>query len=245
MNYTNYPFRLEKLKEVCNDCMNEIAIDYELFVKTHRDKGITDIKIRYVLEEGVFGYAYMGNFFFIEDCMYVISDDEVFADIHNDHMPMIASETFNCEWQRQEKYITRVIFAGIETPFKDNMGDHIYTGDIVLAKQHIISGVCAFPPFYDDKPLSAPAMYALMLDNCMLLLNECNNLRRFGTIFFALHKQETEIDIEGVISGRAQHGGFDRDFLTCARYTPSFEQELWKYHAMKELGVEYNWRRDK
>jgi len=27
-----------------------------------------------------------------------------------------------------------------------------------------------------------------------------------------------------------------------AKYTPNFDQELWKYSGLEILGVEYNWR---
>jgi hypothetical protein len=54
----------------------------------------------------------------------------------------------------------------------------------------------------------------------------------------------TEIDLEGFLSGHVQHSRFDDDFLLCAKYTPSFQQEMWRYSALGILGIEeYNWRR--
>lgn len=243
-NYSNYPWRLEDLKEICNKNIVDILGDYETFVALHEDEGITNIVVRYIIDKGKFGYAEMGDFFFVDDCMYVISDDDMFKDICNDEMPSIASDFFGTGWYRSEKYVTRVVFAGVRTPFKDNLGDWIYTGDIVRVGDDIVSGVCAFPPYTDnDSVLASPALYGLMLDNCMQRLDEGKTLERLGTVFFGLDIDETEIDIEQIIGGAAQHGGFNEDFLLCARYTPSYEKDLWKYQGLEILGAEYNWRR--
>lgn len=239
----NYPYRLEHIKQLCQEYIHEITLCNSGFISMHEGEPITDVCVRYVYDEGKFGYAYMGDFFFLDDCMYVISDDEKFKESHNDCMPEILNEEFGIYWGRQNEYIFRVIFAGIRTPYKDDLGDYIYTGDIVKANDYIISGICAFPPYCDNETCVSPALYGLMLDNHMLPLNDCQQVERLGTIFFHLDKSETEITIESEIGGRAQHGGFDEDYLLCAKYTPSYNQELWKYKALEIIGTEYNWRR--
>lgn len=243
-NYSNYPWRLEDLKEICRKNIVDILGDYETFIALHENEGINNVVVRYIIDKDHFGYAPMGDFFFIDDCMYVISDDEQFKEISNEEVSSIASDMFGTGWYRSEKYVARVIFAGVRTPFKDNLGDWIYTGDIVRVGGEVVSGVCAFPPYNNiDTPLPSPALYALMLDNCMLRLDEGKTLERLGTVFFGLDINETEIDIEKVIGGAAQHGGFNEEFLLCAQYTPSFEKNLWEYEGFRILGIEYNWRR--
>lgn len=32
------------------------------------------------------------------------------------------------------------------------------------------------------------------------------------------------------------------DRIVMAKYTPNFDQEIWKYHGLEILGVEFNWR---
>ena len=242
-NYKGFAWRLDNLKEVCKNLAKDILGDYETFCALHEDKGIMDVVVRYVLDENKFGYAPMGDFFFIDDCMYVISDDPVFEDLHNDEIPFIAADIHNTGWYRSEKYVARVLFAGIRTPFRDNLGDWIYTGDMVCANDDITSGVCAFPPFDDTLEIDIPNNYGLMLDNCMFPLRDCKKLERLGTIYFKLDASDTEINMESIICGTVQHRVFDEEFMKCAQYTPSYQKDYWKYTALGEIGAEYQWRR--
>ena len=242
-NYKGFAWRLDNIKEVCNSLAKDILGDYETFRALHEDKGIMDIVVRYVFDDKQFGYANIGDFFFIDDCMYVISDDEKFKDVHNEDIPSIAADVHNAEWYRSERYVTRVLFAGVRTPFKDNLGDWIYTGDMVCVNDDIVSGVCAFPPFDDTAEIDIPDNYGLMLDNCMFPLRDSKKLERIGTIYFKLDASDTEISIESVIGGTVQHGVFDEEFMKCAQYTPSYQKEYWKYAALEIIGAEYNWRR--
>lgn len=242
-NYKGFAWRLDNLKELCNELIRDLLGDYETFIALHENKGIMDVVVRYVLDENKFGYAGMGEFFFIDDCMYVISDDEIFKDIHNEDIPSIAAEIHNAGWYRSEKYVARVIFAGVRTPFKDNLGDWIYTGDMVCANDDVTSGVCAFPPFDDNAKIDIPNNYGLMLDNCMFPLRDSRNLERLGTIYFKLDASETEINMESVIGGIVQHGVFNKEFMKCSQYTPSYQKEYRKYAALEIIGAEYNWRR--
>lgn len=240
-NYDNYPFRLEQLKELCSLYGKDIIIGAGEFASLHEGEAILDLTIRIIIDKDRFGYADIYDIFFIDDCMYYITDDEQYKEWHNPCIKELAEDAFGGTWMREEKYVFRVVFAGVQTPYKDNLGDWIYTGDLVKAKDYV-SGVCAFPPYNDDAPRN-PALYGVMLDNCMIPLSECASVERLGTIFFGIEPGTTEIDIESEIGGRAQHGGFDDDYLLCARYTPSYEQELWKYQALETMGVEYNWRK--
>lgn len=244
-DYHNYPWRLDDLKELCRQNIDEIFAFAAGYPTIHCGDGLDDICVRYIMEENKFGYAWAGDFFFIDDCMYVISDDESFWDTNNPDMREILRDIFGKDYTREEKYVARVIFAGVRTPFKDDQGDWIYTGDIINANDgDIISGICAFPPFCeDDLRPGEPANYGLMLDNCMQPLVNCRTLKRLGTIFFNIEESTTEVSIEKEICGVVQHGVFDEKYLFCCQYTPSFYQEYWKYEGLEMLGVEYNWRK--
>ena len=85
-NYKGFAWRLDNLKELCNSLIEDITGNHDTFRALHDDEGITDVVVRYALDENRFGYAYMGDFFFIDDCMYVISNDEKFRDYYNDIM---------------------------------------------------------------------------------------------------------------------------------------------------------------
>lgn len=239
----NFPYRLEHIKQACVDNIQDIVLYPGAFFDLHNGEPISEICVRYVYDEGKFGYAYMGDFFFLDDCMYVISNDEKFKTFHNDDIPEILNDWYGVEWGRNDEYVFRAIFAGVQTPYKDNCGDWIFTGDIVKANDYLISGICAFPPLNEDEECISPAQYGLMCDNHMLSLNVCKKLERLGTIYFRIDKDETEISLETEIGGRVQRLGFDEDYLLCARYTPSYHHELWQYKALETLEIEYNWRK--
>lgn len=74
----NFPYRLEHMKQACMDNIHEIVLCPAGFFSMHEGEPISKICVRYVYDEGKFGYAYMGDFFFLDDCMYVISNDEKF-----------------------------------------------------------------------------------------------------------------------------------------------------------------------
>jgi hypothetical protein len=243
-NYKNYAWRLEDIKDVCNSFGQEIIrYDSDTFNTLHEDMDIEDVVVRYIYDEDKFGYANLGDLFFMfDDCMYLITDDDTFKEYNNEDIPEIAQDMFHVTYMRKEKYVTRVIFAGVRTPYKDTLGDWIYTGDIVKGNYDIISGVCAFPPYNDDNIKRCPNNYGLMLDNHMLPLRECESLERLGTIYFDIAPNETEIYLEREIGGTAQHGVFDEEYLLKARHTPSYKKENSEW-AEKAQRMEYNWRR--
>lgn len=101
----------------------------------------------------------MGDFFF-NDCMYVISDDDLYKDSHNEDIKELASDLFEVPYTRSEKYLSRVIFAGVRTPCIRTIWMTGFTqGDMVNANDDIISGVSAFPPYNDEDEIIMPDNY--------------------------------------------------------------------------------------
>ena len=151
---------------------------YEIGAGLHRS--VPRITIRYVEKDSKFGYVGLMNSFFFHSPFefYVFSKDEKYKEQHEGHILLdeFHDQCFN------QGYVRRVHFAGVRTPFKDNRGDCIYTGDIVKAyfqgSQYILP-VAAF----QDK-------YALMLDNHNIPLSECTKLIRLGTVFYKLDKEQ-------------------------------------------------------
>ena len=91
--------------------------------------------------------------------------------------------------------------------------------------------------------------YCFILDNHNWSLEECQHqnyhITRVGTVFFQLDAS----DFVGVNQRVMGFNGW-RDTkeerlqkVLMAKYTPNFDQELWKYHGLEILGVEeYGWR---
>lgn len=67
---------LESIKEFCNSHLFEIAteaIDTENFL----------LKIRFIDSNSKFGYTSLGRFFFVDDCMYIMSRDKKYESEHD------------------------------------------------------------------------------------------------------------------------------------------------------------------
>lgn len=214
---------------------------YEIGAGLHRS--VPYISIRYAEEDGKFGYVGLMNSFFFHSPyeFYIFSKDEKYKEHHEGHILLdeFHDQCFN------QGYVRRVHFAGVRTPFKDNRGDSIYTGDIVKAYFHdsqYILPVAAFPN-----------RYVLMLDNHCIPMSECSKFIRLGTVFYKLDKEQNWP--QPLVNGRCM--GFFRSVygtfgcppnstlgkeLTKAQLTPCFYTEDWNYLVLKELGIEYNWR---
>lgn len=199
-----------------------------------------DIKIRYVIDRDRFGYACFGNFFFFETGdLYVWTRNKEFAEDHNQD---IVEGYFGDECKGRG-YCHRVIFAGVKTPYRDSNGDDIYTGDVIDLHEYV------------DRPLAlgtlgenrddSEARYAFVLDNHCILPGRCKSLTRVGTVFYQLDwNEEPQTIANRCYCFQPWHN--DKleleDLIVMAKYTPSFDQEIWKYHANEILGIEFNWR---
>ena len=132
--YNNYPWRLDDLKKLCQKYLYDIATPDDPEVLAFQEAWLSDICVRYIVKDDMFGYAKYGDFFFYNDCMYVITDDDSMKEHHNEEGASLFETEYGERLIRSEKYICRVIFAGIRTPYKDELGDWVYTGDLVHAK---------------------------------------------------------------------------------------------------------------
>ena len=227
---------VEVLQELCDYYKDEIRLDFLDLVPGV----LPDIKIRYVDEKKNFGYTYFGNFFFYDNNLYVFEEDEKYKDLHCAEAVLATFED-ECEGRG---YAHKVIFAGVQTPYKDVRGDYIYTGDAVMADglglcKECINGV---------RPLEFYGDYGFKLDNHSLLFRECKKLVRVGTVFYNLSWEEE--DMLHILEDRSRdmhplYGGgpTGEENLRHVRFTPNFFTEEWHYFAMELLrGEDFEWR---
>lgn len=222
------------LKRLCEQHLYEIGAGINSY--------LPNIKVRYVAENKKFAYAYFGDFFFFGDDFYVWEQDDRYLDDHNQD---VVEEVFNDECEGRG-YARRVVFAGVQTEFKDSNGDRIYTGDVIQVEesQHRTEYMAVGALSSED----GIGTYCFILDNHSWSLADCNRqqykMTRVGTVFYQLNHG----DFIGV-NQRTMHFNGWRDTeedrlqkVLMAKFTPNYEQEPWKYQGLEILGVEYDWR---
>lgn len=233
------------------DVLNEEELS--LLCQEYRDeigrgsiKGPIYPRIRYVIDRNRFGYAYFGDYFFwIDGGLYVWHRDEAFQEDHN---PDIVEDFFDqpCEGRG---YTCRHIFAGIDTGYDDSCGARLFTGDIVVVKEHgeyDMGKLClATSPGNSKK-----GFYGFPLDNHSLTLDMCTEgnyfLKRIGTIFYQLNTCDEPEPIwhKALVFNWNDWTEEERNkHLVMARYTPNFDQEQWKYLGLELLGAEFEWNK--
>ena len=222
------------LKNLCEQHLYEIGAGISKF--------LPNIKVRYVAENKKFAYANFGNFFFFGDDFYVWELDDKYLDDHNQD---VVEAVFNDECKGRG-YARRVIFAGVLTEFKDCNGENIYTGDVIKVEENqylthhlAVGALCS---------VEGIGSYCFILDNHSWSLGDCNRqqykMTRVGTVFYQLDAG----DCIGVNQRTMQFNGW-RDTeeekqlkILMAKFTPNFDQELWKYQGLEILGAEFDWR---
>lgn len=216
------------LRELCREYLYQIGVG----IRT----GLPSVRIRYVLDDNKFGYAYFGQFFFYGDQLYVWDRNEIWKDTHNQG---VVVDTFHDECDGRG-YAHPVIFAGVCTNLKDIHGDYIYTGDVVRTdKLHdSLLGVQA---------INYPEEYGIILDNHSLPLKECQQIERMGTVFYNLVKDTFQPDIirercNDLLNLYGPRLPFE-EVHRHIRFTPNFYTDEWQYIAMEKLRDEdFDWR---
>ena len=222
------------LKRLCEQYLYEIGAGINKFLPS--------IKVRYVAEHKKFAYACFGDFFFFGDDFYVWEQDDKYLDDHNQY---VVEEVFNDECEGRG-YARRVIFAGVQTEFKDSNGERIYTGDVIKVEEsQFRTEYMAVGALSSDDGLGS---YCFILDNHSWRLADCNRqqykMTRVGTVFYQLNPG----DFIGVNQRTMNFNGWrdtEEDRLQkvlMAKFTPNYDQELWKYQGLEILGAEYDWR---
>ena len=222
------------LKRLCEQYLYEIGAGINKFLPS--------IKVRYVAEHKKFAYACFGAFFFFGDDFYVWEQDDKYLDDHNQD---VVEAVFKDECEGRG-YARRVIFAGVQTEFKDSNGERIYTGDVIQVEtSQERSEYMAVGALSSEDGLGS---YCFILDNHSWRLADCNRqqykMTRVGTVFYQLNPG----DFIGVNGRTMDFNGWRdteedrRQKVLMAKFTPNYDQELWKYQGLEIIGAEYDWR---
>lgn len=231
---------LESIKEFCNSNLVHIATRGFALVSHF-------VKVRFIDPEGNFGFTGLGRFFFIDDCMYIITDDKKYEIDHKPDIIELSKELSILSFTGE--FIVNVIFAGVFTGFKDDKGERIFTGDVVSAKvlpnpkipsngganrarnfdneekgSYYEAGVNVF---YD--------VFSMILDNHSAPLSWATELKIVGSLFYDLQKGDTEVDIRSLCNNFAQSRTNRNELTKLIKKSPYFPPVTWKEKATEIL----------
>lgn len=225
--------------------LKRLCDEYRYNIGSGVTTNVPEISIRYVVEEKKFQHVRFGDFFFYGNDFYVWTLDDKWATEHEQNIVM---DLFHDECEGRG-YARKVIFAGVHTGVRDCKNEIIHTGDVISIRRNNedrIGYQFALGTFDNEEENE----YRFILDNHCITLSECiaNNykLKRIGTVFFKLDNSEqpkqTIAERTCRFNNQNNNPEHRRLKFIMSQYTPSFEQEDWKYASLKVLGVEYNWR---
>lgn len=232
----SFPSEKDLPEIITDESLKALTEKYLYEIGAGLKNNVPNLSVRYVRGRDEFGYAQLRNIFFFDDYgMYVWEQDPKWEEDHNQDVVegVFKDQCFG------RGYARRVIYAGIPTGFTDKNGEIIYTGDVVK--------------FFDDESqtFAVGALeygYGCILDNHALMLAQVKSedMERVGTVFFQL---DNEPFPKGVTDRTKDYNGWydtaeERQLKNLmAQYTPNFDQEVWKYKALKVLEIEFNWRK--
>ena len=155
-NFSKYSFR--GLQDLCREHRRKImmSLDRESL------KAILDNRrVRFVNPLGNFDYAYFGEFTFDGDVMILWTKKMEYTRFHK---PL---DTFFL-WSQ-----VPVVFAGVDTRYRDDQNQEIFTGDVVSYK-----GYTSFVRYFGDS--SVPGLAG---DNCDVQFERNGDMHKDGTVF--------------------------------------------------------------
>lgn len=215
------------LMEFCSRFREAIALG---------DKRYTPcINVRYAVNDMMFHVAEFGDYFFFEQKMYVFDKRPIWEPYH-DAFAVMATFGNPC---RSRGYAHAVAFCGVQTPFKDDQGADIFTGDICQVKE--LSGE------YHVVTANEFEGYGFKLDNHMLQLEQTRKpLHRVGTIFYGLSLKEplqnTWLKSSDISTMYGQVPDIEEK-LGIAKLTPSFgKMTVMTYIVLSVCTEESDWR---
>lgn len=231
---------LKSIKKFCNSHLLDIATG--ALSSAHRS-----VKVRFIDSDNSFGYTGLGRFFFVDDCMYIMSRDQKHK---SDHNPIILDFSEELEPLKHSGYfIVRVLFAGLYTGFLDDNGERIFTGDVVKARVFLnpetpskggTDRVINRDPKYRGSICESGVDYmfnrfVIKMDNCSVPLSWAMKLKIVGSLFFNLKNGETEVDIKNLCNGYAQARTDRKELRRLIKKSPYYPPVTWQEQAIELL----------
>ena len=138
-NFSKYSFR--GIPDLCRKYHRQIVASPD---KNNLKSVLDGRRVRFINPLGEFDYAYFSEFTFDGDVMILLTKDHKYTKFHK---PLHLSTLWS---------MVPVIFAGVDTRFKDDLNQEIFTGDVVSYK-----GYTSFVRYFGDSTIPG-----LAGDNC-------------------------------------------------------------------------------
>lgn len=235
---------LESLKTFCNNYLFEIVQG-----SIYATNSNPFIKIRFIDLNGNFGFTKLGKFFFIEDRLYLITNEEKYRDFHN---PDILDQNTDLEILKYtQNYIVNAVFAGIYTGFRDDYNEWIFTGDVVeveFFQNPIHPSIGGLERAKNDGLDSSESSsltckagvrdifgnYSMIFDNNFIPLSWATKIVVIGTLFYDVSKFDSEIDINSLCNCFAQARN-QEELIELIKDTPHYRATTWQEQAKEIL----------
>lgn len=164
-------FNFESIRELCKEYFQDIVARKDLAYL------LNGKRVRFVDKTGRFGYAYFGDFYFTSmGVMMLITKDVEYTWYHE---PDYLGDSY---WST-----VPVLYAGVETVFRDDQNNPMFTGDIVTIRR----GEMKYTLMYRWLPeLQFPG---LMADNHEVLLESGDKFHIGGNVFYDVKPEHFEI----------------------------------------------------
>jgi hypothetical protein len=173
-------FSLEGIFDLCQQYRNDIYERKDLKHVLNRRK------VRFINPEGKFDYAYFGDFYFKSmERMMLVTKNRAYTRYHQ------CDQMGNSLWST-----VPVIFAGVQTGYRDDTGREIYTGDMASVKGENgelgFTSVVRYLPYVEEP--------SLICDNFDMMFSMCK---------YGVHVQGTAFSE----MKREMYGCFDPQFV--------------------------------
>ena len=163
-------FSLEGIFDLCQQYRNDIYERKDLKHVLNRRK------VRFINPEGKFDYAYFGDFYFKSmERMMLVTKNRAYTRYHQ------CDQMGNSLWST-----VPVIFAGVQTGYRDDTGREIYTGDIASVKGENgelgFTSVVRYLPYVEEP--------SLICDNFDMMFSMCKHgIHVVGTAYSEMKRE--------------------------------------------------------
>ena len=244
---------LDALKQMCNEFLEKCITDGNV---EYFGEGV---EVRFINEDGSFGYASVCNLFFYHDRMFYWTQRRT----TKEHLTLSDFELYG-KLEFLEIFgdikIFPVVYAGTYTGYDDDKGRKIFTGDVVNvemltdAEVPSIGGRTRAVKIYGKNKSGYKAIvgvdsyssenddYYYILDNCPIPMRLTKKVIVIGNVFYDIDRDEMMVNIRERCCMMAFPCDINvRNLHIKMAHAPNFKSRTWQEKALHILTGEPNY----